>query len=101
MSTEDGITRLPDGSAFGVMSWPLPKDHWLYEKTGEPPTPFLRGTDDPERQEWREKIRAAGKYAIKAATMSGKDADFDPDALLQNLVIGMLGYHTSDGLNQE
>ena len=24
------VTILPDGSAFGVMSFPLPKDHWLY-----------------------------------------------------------------------
>lgn len=99
MSTENGITRLPDGSAFAVMSWPLPKDHWIYEETGEPPTPFLRGTDDPERQYWADKIRAAGRYAIKGATMRGKEMDFDPDALLQNLIVGMLGYHTSDGLS--
>lgn len=100
-STENGVTILPDGSAFGIMSWPLPKDHWIYEETGEPPTPFLRGTDDSERREWTEKVRAAGRYAVKAATMNGKEPDFDPDALVKNLVIGMLGYHTSDGLSRE
>lgn len=89
---------LPDGSGFAVASFPLPKDHWLYaEGHDDPPMPFKRGTDDPERKDWEEKIRAAGKYAIRGATSNGKLEDFDPDALLQNLVVGMLGYHTPDG----
>ncbi len=31
------------------------------------------------------------------ATMKGKEQDFDPDALIQNLIVGMLGYHTPTG----
>jgi hypothetical protein len=94
----DGVSRLPDGSGWATASWPLPKNHWLYaEGHDEPPMPFKRGTDDQSRKEWEEKIREAGKYAIRASTMNGKDDDFDPDAMLQNLVVGMLGYHTPDG----
>ena len=46
-------------------------------------------------------IRLAGKYAVRCATMNGKEMDFDPDALLQNLVVGFLGYFTEDGLDHE
>lgn len=90
-------TLLPDGSAFGIMSLPLPKDHWIYKETGEPPMPFRMGTSDSQRKEWVEKIREAGQWAVKASTMSGKEMDFDPDAMLQNLIVGMLGYWTEDG----
>ena len=31
--------------------------------------------------------------------MSGLDDDFDPDALVQNMVVGMLGYWTYDGFS--
>ena len=27
--------------------------------------------------------------------------DFDPDAMVQNFVVGMLGYHTSDALTND
>jgi len=95
---EEGNTVLPDGSAFFTASLPLPGDHWIYEKVGEPPMPWQVGTQYPEaRKRLKEQIYDAGKYAIKAATMRGKEMDFDPDALLQNLVIGMIGYNTADG----
>lgn len=35
----EGVTVLPDGSAFAVVSMPLPQTHWLYEKNG----PFQKG----------------------------------------------------------
>lgn len=99
---------LPDGSGFATMSLPLPKDHWLYvEGYNESPMPFRLGTEEnginilpriATRQEFAEKIREAGKYAIRASTLNGKEIDFDPDAMLQNLVVGMLGYWTDDGL---
>ncbi len=101
---KDGITVLPDGSAFCTASFPLPKDHWLYAETDEyepPPMPFRRGTDDSERKDWEAKVRAAGRYAVRSATMNGKEKDFDPDALVQNLVVAMLGYHTPDGLSKD
>lgn len=93
------IGALPDGSGFATMSMPLPKDHWLYtEGFNDPPMPMRRGTDDPRRKEMEEMLRAAGKYAVRCATMNGKDEDFDPDALVNQIVIGMLGYYTPDGL---
>jgi hypothetical protein len=91
--------RLPDGSGFATMSMPLPKDHWLTKPGLEPPPMPFRMREGPTRQEWVEKISAAGKYAVRASTMNGTDNDFDPDAMLQNLVVGMIGYHTEDGLS--
>lgn len=93
------VTILPDGSAFDVLSTPLPKDHWLTAKKHEaPPMPFRMGTSDPRRQSFNEMVRAAAKYAIRASTMNGAESDFDPDAMVQNFVVAMLGYHTPDGL---
>ena len=34
---------LPDGSACMCASFPLPKDHWIYAPSGEPPMPLRRG----------------------------------------------------------
>ena len=100
----DEIQQLPDGSGFAVVSMPLPPDHWIYG-TGDdcepPPMPFRIGTADTRRSDLADKIRAAGRYAVRAATLQGKDMDFDPDALIQNLVVGMLGYWTSDGLSTD
>jgi hypothetical protein len=59
------------------------------------------GTDNPEREKWKNMLKEAGRYAIRTATMNGKEMDFDPDALVQNLVTGMLGYNTPDGLSED
>jgi hypothetical protein len=53
------------------------------------------------REQFSQAINEAGKYAVRCATMNGKDMDFDPDALLQNLVVGFLGYWTEDGLTDD
>lgn len=53
------------------------------------------------KQAFAEQIRKAGKYAVRTATMNGQDMDFDPDALLQNLVVGFLGYWTETGLSSD
>lgn len=97
------IGLLPDGSGFATASFPLPKDHWLYRETefDAPPMPMRMGTDDPRRKQFNEMVREAAKYAVRAATMRGKEQDFDPDALVQNMVVGLLGYHTQDGLSSE
>ena len=34
---EGSVMALPDGSGCFTASWPLPKDHWVYEPAGEPP----------------------------------------------------------------
>jgi hypothetical protein len=107
--SDKGVTVLPDGSAFAVVSFPLPKTHWIYQKGADgfstpPPMPFRVGVNQSvavslTREEFAQRIWDAAKYAIKGATMHGAETDFDPDALCQNLVVGMLGYWTADGLS--
>jgi hypothetical protein len=116
---------LPDGSGFAIMSMPLRTDHWIYEKGADgfcqpPPMPFRMGSRDhvvvamfpnegfPHRHtarltknQFAQRIRDAAKYAVRGATMHGEEMDFDPDALLQNLIVGMLGYWTADGLSSD
>ena len=89
--------RLPDGSGVMSGSYPLSEDHWMYSKSENPPMPFRMGTNHPKHNEVAEKIREAAKYAVRSATMSGMDMDFDPDALCQNMIVGMLGHWTPDG----
>ena len=96
------VGALPDGSGFALMSMPLPKDHWLTkEGFNIPPMPLRMGTDNPNRKKWEEMLRVAGQYAVRCATMNGKEDDFDPDALIQNLITGFLGYYTPDGLSSD
>jgi len=93
-------TVLPDGSAFFTASMPLPDDHWIYDSDpGYPPMCMKMGTSDPERKRYRDMLVLAGRYAVRSATLSGKEMDFDPDALIQNLIVGFLGYFTEDGLS--
>lgn len=91
---------LSDGSGFAMMSMPLPKDHWL-TRPGEniPPMKIRIGTEDVSRlnmtrNEWAETIKSAARYAIRASTLNGTEMDFDPDAMLQNMVVGLIGYWT-------
>ena len=87
------VTPLPDGSAFAVVSYPLPHDHWLYAErvyagdaieSERPAKPILT-------HELREKVIAAIRYAIRASTNCGKELDFDPDSLVQNAVYALCG----------
>lgn len=97
----ESMTLLPDGHGVATASFPLPKEHWLYADDGSfdaPPMPMRMGTNDPRRQQFNEWVRQAAMYAVRAATMKGKESDFDPDALVQNMVVGLLGYHTPDGV---
>ena len=104
--TRESGTVLPDGAAFFTASFPLPKDHWIYSATEDgftapPPMPFRIGTSDPRRDNIAEMVRAAGRYAVQASTIRGQETDFDPDAMLQNFVVGMLGYWTANGLGAD
>lgn len=109
--TIDECALLPDGSGFATMSMPLPKNHWLTADDGtfEAPPMSLRDAwvhaHGPYREMMRralaDKIRVAAKYAIRASTMKGKEEDFDPDAMVQNFVVGLLGYWTADGLTDD
>ena len=87
--------KTPDGFSM-VVSTSLPKDHWIYEKSGEPPAPLRIGICD-RRERMANRIAEAARYAIRGATMSGKAMDFDPDAMVKNFIVGMLGYWSVDG----
>jgi hypothetical protein len=55
------------------------------------------GTDDSRRKMFEKGVRAAARFAVRAATSNGAINDFDPDALVQNMIVGLLGYYTPDG----
>jgi len=104
----DFMLVLPDGSGFATASFPLPEDHWIYRADGfdegefeYPPMELRIGTSNPNRKHMERMITKAGRYAVRAATENGNITDFDPDALVRNLVIGFLGYYTGDGLSGE
>jgi len=95
---KDSVMELPDGSGCFTASFPLPKDHWIYQPAGEPPAPWRLGEGE-RRDIAAMQIEEACKYAVRGATMSGKEMDFDPDAMVQNMKVGMLGYWTHDGFS--
>lgn len=88
------VTVLPDGSAFATASFPLPKNHWLYAPRGEwdsardeyteCPVPILTNAQKSD-------VIVAARYAIRGATMCGQEQDFDPDAMVQNIVYALCG----------
>ena len=87
------VTVLPDGSAFGMMSFPLPYDHWMYRDRE-----YLPGADEPVdlpkpilTHALCEHVEAAVRYAVRGATNCGKELDFDPDALVLNAVYALCG----------
>jgi len=87
------VSTLPDGSAFVIMSFPLPKQHWLYA-----PRQYMPGHDEPVElpspvltHADRDRVVAAIRYAVRSATMCGAEMDFDPDALVQNAVYALCG----------
>lgn len=93
----NNVTLLPDGSAFALAAYPLPKSHWLYaervympghDEPVELPTPCLTHAD-------RDRVIASIRYAIRGATMCGQEKDFDPDALVQNAVYALCGPYTT------
>lgn len=97
-----------DGHGCMTASFPLPANHWL-TKDGynDPPMPLKCGTEQSivvagepwDRNRLADAVRAAGRYAVRASTMNGKEEDFDPDAMVQNFVTGLLGYYTPNALS--
>ena len=90
-----GVVLLPDGSAFAIMSTPLPKDHWLYApRTYELNKPQYEPDELPEPilgHQHRDAVVAAVRYAVRGATMCGTEPDFDPDALVGQAVYALCG----------
>ena len=92
---DSGVTVLPDGSAFFTATLPLPASHWLYapqceqwdserDTSADTPHPILTN-------EHRHAVMAAMRWAIRGATMNGKEMDFDPDALALNAAYALCG----------
>jgi hypothetical protein len=95
------VAKFPDGTGAAIMTMPLPADHWLTAYgDNEPPMLLRSGTDSPTRLLLVEAARQAAKYAVRASTDNGRIIDFDPDAMVQNFVIGLVGYFTPDGKSQ-
>ena len=99
---QEPVTILSDGSAFGVMSFPLPDDHWLYA-----PNEYRDGEYEPIdlpkpilTHALSESVVAAVRYAVRGATMRGQETDFDPDALVQNAVYALCGPYTTPKENK-
>jgi hypothetical protein len=93
LTMTNDVTILTDGSAFAVMSYPLPKNHWLTA-----PREYAPGADEPLElpapiltHAQRATVVAAIRYAVRGATMCGQETDFDPDALVQNAVYALCG----------
>lgn len=94
MNTETPV--LPDGSSFFIGARPLPGDHWLLaprdgwdsvrDVYSDCPAPILNHA-------MRDAVVAAVRYAVRGATMCGKDPDWDPDALVQNAVVALCGLY--------
>lgn len=96
--TEVGI--LPDDSGFAMLSMPLREDHWLYETdalapgfSGPAPMPMAGNCHDPLRLILQDHLQVAARYGVRSATSCGRENDFDPDALVRNVEIGLFGYY--------
>ena len=77
--------ELPDGSGCFTGSLPLPKDHWLYTTVSDgDPEPILS-------HDLRDELQSRVRLAVCAATFNGKENDFDPDALVQNVLFNLCG----------
>lgn len=97
MSNKDIV--LPDGSSFFTASMPIHADHWLYapecrewdearDCSADTPLPIISN-------EYRAAVKEAIKWAVRGATMNGKEPDFDPDALVLNATYALCGPVTS------
>lgn len=99
------VNDLGDGSGFATMSIPLPEDHWLYvtDEKGFTPRPHypMRAGGGSKARSYLSRIIAehGGQYGVKCATSNGRIEDFDPDALVRNIEIGLFGVFTEDGLH--
>lgn len=107
----DGVVTLPDNRGYHVLAKPVPSGHWLTYAVSEklvPPMPFRLGlyaADD--RRVLADAIKQAGRYAIVRTLAEGNNPveqtsmEFDPDTLLDYLVVGLLGYATDTGLSAD
>lgn len=92
------VQQLSDGSGFAMLSMPLREDHWLYNVegggySGGAPMPMAAPAGDPLRTILQDHVQTAARYGVRSATACGREDDFDPDALVRNVEIGLFGYY--------
>ena len=91
----DLLVGFSDEPTFLTAEMALPPDHWLHapqcpdwdaerDTAADLPLPVLANDQ-------RLAVKAALRWAIRAATMNGKEMDFDPDALVQNAIYALCG----------
>ena len=72
-------------------------DHWLFAEGAEPAPMPLRMGEGEARAAMVKKVTAAARYAFRRATENGTKISLAPDELVQNFIVGMIGYSTADG----
>lgn len=95
MLVNSNVVQLPDGSGFSVMSFSLPKSHWIYQRDEETenelPIHVLTNPRIVSYEERRASMVPAVREAIRQSTANGTEPDFDPDALVMNVLNNILG----------
>lgn len=95
------------GSGFAMLSFPLPENHWLYQKVGyaggpvefAPPAPWpmLVGGHTLTREYMCDVLTPGLRAGVKDATMNGADTAPDPDVLVRQSLNNLFGNNTIDG----
>ncbi len=98
------MTQLPDGSGCFSMNFPLPVDHWIYQKAPDgflpiAPNTFLKIINPGQYDTLSDKIREIAQYVIQVSTNCGRAMDFDPDAMVQNFTMALLGQNPDNVLS--
>lgn len=80
---------------ISMLSMPLPRNHWIYEARPDE-RDEVRGcrVDVPHPvldASYRQHVEVAARYAVRGATFCGKEMDFDPDALVRNVIVALCG----------
>ena len=100
---DDGVT------VIGTASYPLPLNHWLFvervvDPSNVPPMGLRVGLAVPGDARYRQVLKRhvtnAVRYALRCSTKNGRLYDPDPDAIVQAVIVGLLGYNTDTGLSQ-
>lgn len=103
----EGIVTISAGYGQETTRTDLSRLHWLYavaeDGSNLPPPMGLRcGLSNANDRRYRDvlarHVANAVRYGLKSATLNGRLRDFDPDALVENTIIGLFGHPTDDGL---
>lgn len=91
-AAQDAIDRWDTRWKWGEFMQSMEALRAALDEPVELPTPVLTHVD-------RDRVVAAIRYAVRGATMCGKETDFDPDALVQNAVYALCGPYSKEKQN--